>query len=218
MYSILPFPSGTMKNTFRGHRLVVLPDYQGLGIGTRLQNFFGEYYLKQGKRLLSRSTHYKLAKSHLKNPCWRETSTSNKPRPLNEIINNPDCYKFAKDTTRVAYSFEYVGKDFSKEHRVIVCFGDCDKFKAKQLLLKRLDSAKYNIIVSGEPSASVVNVWEQCARELGLRQEVLFLKRKGELYLNTRHLNTSFDLITTYEGLLDLKDYKKNIRELEIIS
>ena len=65
MDSVLPIPSGTLKNGYREHRLVVLPDYQGLGIGTRLSNALGDYYISNGNKYFCRSTHVKLAKSRL---------------------------------------------------------------------------------------------------------------------------------------------------------
>lgn len=44
--SVLPFPHPRKKDTCRGHRMVVLPDYQGLGIGLTLGNFVGELLKK----------------------------------------------------------------------------------------------------------------------------------------------------------------------------
>ena len=49
--SLLNQPSGTTKFAFRTHRLVVLPDYQGLGIGTKFEEFLGDYLLSQGEKL-----------------------------------------------------------------------------------------------------------------------------------------------------------------------
>ena len=39
---MLCMPSGTSKHSYRGHRLVVLPDYQNLGFGTKINEFLGE--------------------------------------------------------------------------------------------------------------------------------------------------------------------------------
>jgi GNAT superfamily N-acetyltransferase len=49
--AILPLPSGTLQNAFRVSRLVVLPDYQGLGFGIKLLNYFGALYKTIGKKL-----------------------------------------------------------------------------------------------------------------------------------------------------------------------
>ena len=48
---ILPMPSGTIQNAFRVSRLVVLPDFQGLGIGMKILNEFGAMYKKNGQTL-----------------------------------------------------------------------------------------------------------------------------------------------------------------------
>ena len=36
------------KGWKRGHRMVVLPDYQGIGIGTAFENYTSEYYANLG--------------------------------------------------------------------------------------------------------------------------------------------------------------------------
>jgi GNAT superfamily N-acetyltransferase len=49
--AILPLPSGTLQNAFRVSRLVVLPDYQGLGFGIKLLNYIGAMYKTIDKKL-----------------------------------------------------------------------------------------------------------------------------------------------------------------------
>lgn len=48
--SILHFPHPTAKNIKKVHRLVILPDFQGLSIGIRFLNEIGRYYIKNGWR------------------------------------------------------------------------------------------------------------------------------------------------------------------------
>lgn len=48
---ILPMPSGTIKNAFRVSRIVVLPDFQGLGVGIKILNLFGSMYKKNKQNL-----------------------------------------------------------------------------------------------------------------------------------------------------------------------
>ncbi len=48
--SILHFPHPKVKNIKRVHRLVILPEYQGLGFGLQLLQKVGEYYKKLGFR------------------------------------------------------------------------------------------------------------------------------------------------------------------------
>lgn len=48
--SVLHFPHPKVKNMKRVHRLVILPDYQGIGIGSILLNKIGDYVKKKGDR------------------------------------------------------------------------------------------------------------------------------------------------------------------------
>ena len=48
--SVLHFPHPKSKNIKRVHRLVILPDYQGIGIGVKLLNHVGSIYKKQKDR------------------------------------------------------------------------------------------------------------------------------------------------------------------------
>jgi ABC-type lipoprotein export system ATPase subunit/GNAT superfamily N-acetyltransferase len=48
--SILHLPHPIAKTIKKVHRLVILPDYQGLGIGIKLLNEVGKYYIKSGWR------------------------------------------------------------------------------------------------------------------------------------------------------------------------
>lgn len=47
---VLPFPHPKIKNIKRCTRLVVLPDYQGLGIGIKLLEFVANYFYQQKMR------------------------------------------------------------------------------------------------------------------------------------------------------------------------
>lgn len=49
----LPFPHPKIKNVYREHRTVVLPDFQGVGIGHKFSNWVAEYFIKHGKRYVS---------------------------------------------------------------------------------------------------------------------------------------------------------------------
>lgn len=97
--------SGTLKNAFREHRTVVLPDYQGLGYGMRLGEWLGEYHIRQGERLYSRTTHPRIGEARNASPLWRNTGK-------NQRLRKPEWSNAGgADTTRIAYSHEYIGAD-----------------------------------------------------------------------------------------------------------
>jgi GNAT superfamily N-acetyltransferase len=47
-FAVLNFPHPVLKNCITGHRLVILPDYQGIGLGHKFINAVAEIYVKQG--------------------------------------------------------------------------------------------------------------------------------------------------------------------------
>jgi len=51
-----PLPSGTIKNAYIACRTVILPDFQGLGIGPRLSDAIAQFHKEEGKRYFSKTT------------------------------------------------------------------------------------------------------------------------------------------------------------------
>lgn len=108
--SVLALPSGTLKNAWREHRLVVLADFQGMGIGTSLSECIGEILRKEGKRFYSKTVNAKLGEYRNESAKWRGTSKNGIARPdqfknkgnYNKIIN-------LNLAMRIAYSHEYIG-------------------------------------------------------------------------------------------------------------
>lgn len=67
--SVLPQPS-KVKGLKRVHRLVILPDYQGVGIGLKLLNEVGKIYKKQKWRFIINTTAPSLIYSLKNNKSW----------------------------------------------------------------------------------------------------------------------------------------------------
>lgn len=110
--SALAFPNGNFKNAWREHRTVVLPEYQGLGIGVRISDALGEMFLKESFRYFSKTAHPRLGSYRENSPRWRATSKNKKARP-DYASDRP--YKTKEHKTkkvhslRVCFSHEYVG-------------------------------------------------------------------------------------------------------------
>jgi ABC-type ATPase involved in cell division len=112
--SCIPFPSGSLKRAWREHRTVVLPDFQGLGLGPRISDAVAELHCTEGKRYFSRTAHPRFgAYRNKRNSGWMPTSQNKYAREQAqdkgthtgaERINS-----FGGDN-RLAFSHEYVGK------------------------------------------------------------------------------------------------------------
>ena len=61
---------------FREHRLVVLPDFQGLGIGLRLSEATGSRFLSRDNRYTSRTAHFVLRNARERSSKWRQVLRS----------------------------------------------------------------------------------------------------------------------------------------------
>jgi len=102
--SAIAFPSGTVKNAYREHRTVVLPDYQGFGFGVRVSDAIAEIYTSKGCRYFSKTTHPRMGGYRNNSPSWKATSKNMKVRKDNSNKN-------AKWELRqvFSYSHEYIG-------------------------------------------------------------------------------------------------------------
>jgi hypothetical protein len=103
----IAMPSGTLKNAWRGHRTVILPDYQGMGMGVRFSNGIGEIHVEQGCRFFSRTSHPKMIYYRENSPLWKPTSKHKKIRY--DVSDNNTYKKHIYDNRRLCGSFEYIG-------------------------------------------------------------------------------------------------------------
>lgn len=71
--SYIHFMHARTRNIKMGHRLVVLPDYQGLGIALTLKNWMGQYLYERGYRHRSVVAHPAMIRMLSKSPRWRVT-------------------------------------------------------------------------------------------------------------------------------------------------
>lgn len=213
--SVLNLPNGSYKYAFRTHRLVILPDYQNLGCGTKFEEFIGDYFLKQSCRLFLRTSHLRLGEHCSNSILWETTATNNKVvrnKKETNTLSQHNKYKNI-DYDRVSYSFEYVGKDYNtKEHQNIICMGNCEKEKAIQYLEYILDKNKFPIIITGvaKQSKETNTIWEEVAKEYGYRIEILYISNK----ISKKVCSQPFDLICLdKKSVEEIKPYANNINK-----
>jgi GNAT superfamily N-acetyltransferase len=103
----ITMPNGYIKNAWRGHRTVILPDFQGLGIGPRLSDTIAQIHIDQGHRYYSRSAHPRLNNYRDNSPLWKPTSKNKKLRT--DITHDKVYNNHYADNKRLCGSFEYIG-------------------------------------------------------------------------------------------------------------
>jgi ABC-type polar amino acid transport system ATPase subunit len=104
----IPFPHPHISNMWRGHRTVVLPDYQGIGIGNRLSDEMGQYFIDQGKRYTSVTSHPAMIHHRMNSDLWIMT------RKPGRVPANGKSGSMATAASRVTASFEYIGTGYQK--------------------------------------------------------------------------------------------------------
>lgn len=105
--SILPFPHPTKKNTWKEHRTVVLPDFQGLGISMKLCLFICELLKAQGKGYITTTSNPARISGLKKNRLFRCTRIGRASSGSGKIQNKHK--KGSTSCARITASFEYIG-------------------------------------------------------------------------------------------------------------
>lgn len=182
--AILPQPTGTANYCKRVSRLVILPDFQGLGAGTRFLDAMCKMYTDKGYKMYIRSAHIKLANYWQKSPQWRATARCGKKGAVSKgKINGTNQNPLV--INRPCYSYEYVGDDFATKPHLEIAVDSLDRIDvdAMRSFLVELKGKNYLTIVHNKvQNDSWLNAM---CRELGIRTELLFIhgkvskKRKG---------------------------------------
>lgn len=104
-FSYRKFMHPKVKNMVMGHRHVVLPDFQGLGIFGRGVDWLGQHAYKQGFRLRNVMSHPAVVKYCSKSPRWKHKRTG-----VQAVSNTGQLKKHYHKVSaqRVTSSFEYV--------------------------------------------------------------------------------------------------------------
>ena len=108
--AVLAFPHPIRKNIFKEHRSVVLPDYQGVGIGGKFTDFVADMYKRNGKNYISTTSNPAMIQTRLKNKKWKVTNKGRLGKGGNGLIHNKNK-KGSTSTNRITMSFEYMGNN-----------------------------------------------------------------------------------------------------------
>ena len=100
--AVLSFPH-KLKNYWREHRTVTLPDYQGFGLGNRLSEFVGEWLHQRGKKFRSVTSHPAMIGHRYRSDAWIMYRA-----PSRTSINKDELMKKTSSSGRLTASFIYV--------------------------------------------------------------------------------------------------------------
>lgn len=107
--AVLPMVGFT--NVWRESRTVILPDFQGVGIGTALSDWVANYYVSQGKRYRSTSSHPSFLAHRKASPHWVLVNSSpfGYPKHHGHIGKVSHQRTVSTSLGRAVTTFEYIG-------------------------------------------------------------------------------------------------------------
>lgn len=101
--SAIPLPHGSLKNAYRGHRTVVLPSFQGFGLGPKIANIVAGIAKANEYSLYTKTVHPSLGEYREHSELWEGTPNNRKERYSIEQTNLPPAL------LRLSYCHKYVG-------------------------------------------------------------------------------------------------------------
>lgn len=116
--ALLSLPGRDVKHAWREHRLVVLPDYQGMGIGNKISETIAQAYIEKGCRYFSKTANPRMGDHRDRSPLWRATVNNRSDRMsyLDATGKARQNRRYgmrdelvAIHAKRVCYTHEYIG-------------------------------------------------------------------------------------------------------------
>ena len=114
--SVLPLV-GVIKRAWREHRTCVHPDFQGMGIGSKVSEAIAQMHINEGLRFFSKTAHPAFGEHRNRSPKWRGTAENSKDRKgyLRRLGRSRSGYGITDETLkkhahRVCYAHEYIGE------------------------------------------------------------------------------------------------------------
>lgn len=108
--SYLHFPHAKVKNLKKAHRIVVLPDWQGLGLAGRISEWQGQYLAEQGYRYRITTAHPAFIHHMAKSPRWRVDAKASQMSRTGSGTKSDGSMRTRQNASRIltTRSFEYV--------------------------------------------------------------------------------------------------------------
>ena len=116
--ALLALPGRDVKHAWREHRVVVLPDYQGMGIGNKLSETIAQAYIEKGCRYFCKTSNPRMGVHRDNSKVWKPTQNNHKSREdyFDKDGNIRSNMKYTMNEKmlsyhahRTCYSHEYIG-------------------------------------------------------------------------------------------------------------
>lgn len=106
-FSVIHFPHPKVDNFKKGHRLVVLPDYQGLGIGHKFCTAIADMYKRKGFRFVITSSTKALFYQRQRDVRWAVTRFGRVSEGTSKALLHGKNNNTSRN--KLTYSYEYIG-------------------------------------------------------------------------------------------------------------
>lgn len=131
----LPYPSGSVKNSVRATRIVTLPDYQGLGIGSVLNDFVASLHKHYGYNYYIKTIHPSLGSHMERSESWEATSKNGKIRKDTNSQKNYNGWASNEVLfSRRSYCYKYIGEPSND-----------DKYKLLDRIRKKIEDNGFSL-------------------------------------------------------------------------
>lgn len=107
--ALLALPHKHYAHAFRVHRIVVLPDYQGIGLGTSMLRFVGGAMRDRDAQLMITSSHPAIVRSLNRSPLWAMTKRPTRQPRDNGVKRGDASLTRSRATNRLVSSFRFAG-------------------------------------------------------------------------------------------------------------
>ncbi len=111
--AVIHFPH-PRRSGWREHRIVCLPDFQGVGIGNALSEFVAALFLATGKPYRSTTSHPGLIRHRARSSVWKMIRPPSRSGTGHQLLYQHGDQAFP---TRITAGFEFVGQPRQQEAR-----------------------------------------------------------------------------------------------------
>ena len=125
--AVIAFPSGVIKKGVRESRIVVLPDFQGLGLGTAISNFSAAIYKDSGYTYYTKTIHPAIGEyRNRKTEKWAGTGMNGK------VSKGEHTIESWKALHRASYCHKYIGDSIDGYAGLILPVGEMRSLKKER--------------------------------------------------------------------------------------